>query len=166
MHYSHALAGDAVLSNHNYCYMSADKTWLISSPVNCAYHYLTGSTKQRWCICLFENFIQFPLCCLDKQVLKIEEKYSCVLSRWLSGKESTCQCRSPRRHGLYPWVRKTPWRGHSNPLQHSCLKNPMDRGGLQSMGSQSQTQLSNWACRHTHGCCHQFPKVTLYQPQI
>ena len=26
---------------------------------------------------------------------------------WLSGKESTCQC---RRHGFDPWVRKIPWR--------------------------------------------------------
>ena len=26
---------------------------------------------------------------------------------WLSGKESTCQC---RRRGFYLWVQKTPWR--------------------------------------------------------
>jgi len=29
------------------------------------------------------------------------------LPRWLSGKESTCQCRRCR---LHPWVRKIPWR--------------------------------------------------------
>ena len=29
------------------------------------------------------------------------------LPRWLSGKESTCQC---RRHGFSPWVGKIPWR--------------------------------------------------------
>ena len=29
------------------------------------------------------------------------------LPRWLSGKESACQC---KRHGFDPWVRKTPWR--------------------------------------------------------
>ena len=29
------------------------------------------------------------------------------LPRWLSGKESTCQC---RRLGFNPWVRKSPWR--------------------------------------------------------
>ena len=28
-------------------------------------------------------------------------------SRWLSGKESACQC---RRHGFDSWVRKIPWR--------------------------------------------------------
>ncbi|CAI9178203.1 unnamed protein product [Rangifer tarandus platyrhynchus] len=27
-----------------------------------------------------------------------------------------------------PWVRKTPGRGHGNPLQYSCLQSPMDRG--------------------------------------
>ena len=29
------------------------------------------------------------------------------LTRWLSGKESTCQC---RRHRFDPWVRKISWR--------------------------------------------------------
>ena len=29
------------------------------------------------------------------------------LPRWLSGKESACQC---RRCGFHPWVRKIPWR--------------------------------------------------------
>ena len=26
-----------------------------------------------------------------------------------------------------PWVRKVPWGGNGNPLQYSCLGNPMDR---------------------------------------
>ena len=30
-----------------------------------------------------------------------------VFPRWLSGKESACQC---RRHGFDPWVGKIPWR--------------------------------------------------------
>ena len=30
--------------------------------------------------------------------------------------------------GLVPGVEKYPDGGHGNPLQHSCLKNPMDRG--------------------------------------
>ena len=29
------------------------------------------------------------------------------LPKWLSGKESTCQC---KRQGFHPWVRKIPWR--------------------------------------------------------
>ena len=27
-----------------------------------------------------------------------------------------------------PWIAKTPGGGHGNPLQYSCLENPMDRG--------------------------------------
>ena len=30
-----------------------------------------------------------------------------ILPWWLSGKESTCQC---RRHEFNPWVGKTPWK--------------------------------------------------------
>ena len=32
------------------------------------------------------------------------------LPRWLSGQESTCQCRRHRRHRFDPWVGKIPWR--------------------------------------------------------
>ena len=40
-----------------------------------------------------------------------------------SGKEPACQCRKCKRHQFEPWVGKIP-----NPLQGSCLENPMDRG--------------------------------------
>ena len=33
-----------------------------------------------------------------------------------------------RGTGLIPGSEKFPRRGHGNPLQYSCLKNPMDRG--------------------------------------
>ena len=32
------------------------------------------------------------------------------LPRWLSGKESICQCRRCKRRRFNPWVRKMPWR--------------------------------------------------------
>ena len=32
------------------------------------------------------------------------------LPRWLSDKESACQCRRHQRCGFNPWVRKIPWR--------------------------------------------------------
>ena len=40
--------------------------------------------------------------------------------------------------GLIPVTGTSPGEGSSNPLQYSCLGNPMDRGAcwLQSMGSQ------------------------------
>ena len=47
--------------------------------------------------------------------------------------------------------------GNGNPLQYSCLENPMeeDPGGLQSVGSQSRTRLSDFTSLHTifhRGC--------------
>ena len=37
-------------------------------------------------------------------------------------------CLQCRRPGIDSWVRKIPWRRKYNPLQHSCLENPMDGG--------------------------------------
>ena len=45
---------------------------------------------------------------------------------WLSGKESTCNAGDT---GLIPGSERTPREGNDNPLQYSCLGNPMDRGG-------------------------------------
>ena len=33
-----------------------------------------------------------------------------------------------KRHGFDPCVGRSPGGGHGNPLQDSCLENPMDRG--------------------------------------
>ena len=40
--------------------------------------------------------------------------------------------------GSIPELRRSPGGGHSNPLQYSCLENPMEEepGGVQSMGLQ------------------------------
>ena len=45
------------------------------------------------------------------------------------GEESTCNARDAGRCGINPWGR-SPGEGYSNPLQCSCLENPMDRGAL------------------------------------
>ena len=59
---------------------------------------------------------------------------------WLSGKESAYNTGDS---GSIPGLGRSPGEGNDNPLQYSCLGNPMDRkepGRLQSMGSQkSQT---------------------------
>ena len=47
------------------------------------------------------------------------------LPRWLSGKESACVAGDA---GLIPGAGRSPGRGNGNPLQYSCLGNPMDRG--------------------------------------
>ena len=61
------------------------------------------------------------------------------LSRWLSGKESTCQCRRHRKYGFSPWVRKIPWRRKWQPTSSIGIAwripRPEDPGGLQFTGS-------------------------------
>ena len=48
--------------------------------------------------------------------------------------------------GSIPGSGRSPGEGHGNPLQYSCLENPMDRGAWQATFSgvtKSQTQLSD-----------------------
>ena len=50
------------------------------------------------------------------------------LLRWLSGKESACSAGAAGDKGSVPQLGRPPGGGHGNPLQYSCLENPMDRG--------------------------------------
>ena len=44
------------------------------------------------------------------------------------GKESTCNAGDAGDMGLLPGSGRSPGGGHGNPLQYSCLENPIDRG--------------------------------------
>ena len=71
------------------------------------------------------------------------------LPRWLSGKESACQC---RRRGFDPWARKIPWRRKwQTPSTILAWKTPWTEapGRLQSMGWQSWTWLTEYTHMHT-----------------
>ena len=49
-----------------------------------------------------------------------------------------------RDMGSIPWLERSPGGGHGNPLQYSCLENPMDRGAWWATVlrvAKSQTQL-------------------------
>ena len=41
--------------------------------------------------------------------------------------------------GLIPGLGRSPGEGNGNPLQYSCLGNPMDRGAWQATVTKSQT---------------------------
>ena len=51
-------------------------------------------------------------------------------TRWLSGKESACNTGDL---GLILGRGRSPGGGNGNPLQCSCLENPMDRGAWQAI---------------------------------
>ena len=67
------------------------------------------------------------------------------LPQWLRGKKSACSAGAAGDAGLIPGSGRSYGGGHTNPLQYSCLENPMDRESwwatVQSTGSQSRTQL-------------------------
>ena len=58
---------------------------------------------------------------------------------------------------LIPGSRRSPGGGHGNPLQYSCLENPMDRGawwGIVHGVAKSQTQLKQFST-HAHTMCRE-----------
>ena len=61
------------------------------------------------------------------------------LPRWLSGKESTCQCWRQRRLRFYPWIRKIPWR---RTWQPTSVFLPGESHGQRSLAG-----YCPWGCR-------------------
>ena len=69
-------------------------------------------------------------------------------SLWLSSKDSAC---SPGDVGDAVAILgsgRSPTKGNSNPLQYSCLGNPMDRGACGRQSVESQRIGHDWT--HTH----------------
>ena len=64
-----------------------------------------------------------------------------------SGQEPICQCRRHRDVGMIPGSGRSLGGGRGNPLQHSCLENPMDRGAWRATESQKLSQKvgHDWA---------------------
>ena len=80
-------------------------------------------------------------------LLKPRCSWTSIIARlpwWLSGKEFTCNAGDP---ALIPGWKRSPGEGNANPLNYSCLGNPMDRGAWwathSEWGHKSQTLLTN-----------------------
>ena len=59
--------------------------------------------------------------------------------------------------GLIPGLGRSPGEGHGNPLQYSCLENPMDRGvwqatvhGITKVRHNLATKQHTHTHKHTH----------------
>ena len=77
-----------------------------------------------------------------------------------SGKEPPANAGDLRNAASVPGSGRSPGRGHGNPLQYSCLENPMDRGAWQSTVhrvAKSQTRLNDRACTFQSVA---FPRLT------
>ena len=68
-------------------------------------------------------------------------------------KESACHGGDAGDSHSIPGLGRSLGGGYDNPLQYSCLENPMDRGALQVIVSRipkTQTQLSTHECMPSH----------------
>ena len=76
------------------------------------------------------KYSKIKVCILFFKVFFTRVQYSVDIGLpwWLSGKEPSYQCKKHKRHSLIPGLGRSFGRGHGNPLQYSCLENPMDRG--------------------------------------
>ena len=75
--------------------------------------------------------------------------------RWLSGKESTCQCRRCRSCGFNPWVEKIPWRRKWQP---SPISLSGESHGLRSLaGCSPCDHKESGMTEHTRSCICPLP---------
>ena len=56
------------------------------------------------------------------------------------GKESACHAGDTGNMGSIPGLGRSPGAGNGNPLQYSCLKNPMDRGAWATLQRATKNQ--------------------------
>ena len=105
------------------------------------FHWLSYWNLMAWLQNVFCNFVCNILSFIPV-VLSFPDGSESI---W-GGKESTCQC---RRRVFYPLVGwQSPGEGDGNPLQYSCLGNPMDRGARRAIVrgvTKSLTRLNDWA---------------------
>ena len=81
------------------------------------------------------------------QTYLVAFKYRTIITKGFLGgsvgKETACNVGDP---GSFPGSGRSPGEENGNPLQYSCLENPMDRGAWWATGNgvtKSWTQLSN-----------------------
>ena len=51
-----------------------------------------------------------------------------IIERFPGGSDSKASAHNAGDPGSFPGLGRSPGKGNSNPLQYSCLENPMDRG--------------------------------------
>ena len=90
-----------------------------------------------------------------------------------SGEEPTCQCRKQKGSSSIPGSGRFPGEGNGNPLQYSCLENPMDREAWWATVhrvAKSQTQLKDTSlpnAPHNQNYSLSLPtSISILKPQV
>ena len=98
---------------------------------------------------LFPRFIHVVACI--RNLFLFTAEYG-RFPRWLSGKESACQCRRHRRRGFDPWDGKISWRRKWQSTPGFLLgksRGQRSLAGYSPWGC-GETRLCTWAHTHTH----------------
>ena len=86
------------------------------------------------------------------------------LLRWLSGKESVCQCRRCKRFRFDPWVWKIPWRRKWEPIPASLPGKSHGQRNLVGYNT-SGSKESSWLSKHTAEIFKTCEYVTIYNKE-
>ena len=70
----------------------------------------------------------------------LPESRASLVTEWFKKKKKACQF---RRHGFNTWSGRSPGEGNGNPLQYSCLGNPMDRGSCAGYSPWGQKRIGH-----------------------
>ena len=114
--------------------------------------------------CTMSKFSDFKLSLRPSQAQSGSQTYSIGISMWLRRKVSVCNTGDL---GSIPGSGRSPGERNGNPLQYSCLENPMDRGAWQATVhgvAKSRTRLSNFTylltyASHQGSCTHRDPSL-------
>ena len=96
---------------------------------------VVGVQKSDSIVCRHESI-------LEAAFFENKGLYLSGLPWWLSAKESKYNAAAAGDLGLIPGSGRSSGGGNGNPLQYSCLENPMDRGAWRATGhriTRSQT---------------------------
>ena len=90
---------------------------------------VSSHLKMKW-LCSVSLRIFFGGGKSSSNPITVAEHYHVLggLTRWRSGKESPANAGDSRNAGSIPGSGRSPGVGNGNPLQYSCLGNPIDRG--------------------------------------
>ena len=123
-------------------FLSGLNTEILGQPVGSLRVKLTENLWGNFCNVFW---VVFPVCstCCERS-----KKFNVIFRFWAvresGGKESACKAGDP---GSFPGLGRSPGKEKGNPLQYSCLENPMDRGAWQATVhgvAKSRTWLSNF----------------------
>ena len=105
---------------HNWRIIATEKLVPLSMKLSPETNYPQSSRLTINCICFGSH-----------KSIHWSDRYQCLYSEGFPcssvGKESACNAGDP---GLIPGSGRSLGEGNGNPLQYSCLENPMDRGAL------------------------------------